>query len=62
MGGAQGAAGYVWVEFPELGERIAKAAGVPFTGAAKKRRRRSSVRLGSARWWRLFGRTVQANT
>jgi len=28
--------GIVWVEFPELGERIAKAAGVPFYGGGKE--------------------------
>ncbi|WP_157775428.1 hypothetical protein [Melittangium boletus] len=28
----KGLPGIVWVEFPELGERIARAAGVPFYG------------------------------
>ncbi|WP_228556631.1 helicase [Myxococcus sp. AB025B] len=32
---ARSQAGIVWVEYPELGERIAKAAGVPFYGGGK---------------------------
>jgi hypothetical protein len=32
----KGQSGIVWVEFPELGESIAKAAGVPFYGGGKE--------------------------
>jgi hypothetical protein len=32
----KGQPGIVWVDFPELGERIAKAAGVPFYGGGKE--------------------------